>query len=255
MIGRIRVHAAKQNWFAVAIDLVIVVVGVFLGLQANNWNQDRIDRSEAREFRGHIIENLRANEADLAARTFYFQQVRAHAVAALASVTQPDTSVGESFLVDAYQASQVWRRPFERTAYDDLQASGVARKIGDARTRAELSGYYVGAQGFDATATGVTSYRETLRRTMDLKVQERIRANCDDIVRNLPGGGQAPVLPQTCRPGLDPAIVTKTVETLKAVPGLDRDLTRLIIDIDQKLALFARTSRNATNLRRQLETG
>ena len=49
-------------------DLAIVVVGVFLGTQANNWNQDRIDRSEAREYRAQIIDNLRANEADIAMR-------------------------------------------------------------------------------------------------------------------------------------------------------------------------------------------
>ena len=31
VIRRIREHVATQNWFAVAIDLVIVVLGVFLG--------------------------------------------------------------------------------------------------------------------------------------------------------------------------------------------------------------------------------
>ena len=44
VIHRIREHVAHHNWFAVAVDLAIVVVGVFLGTQANNWNQDRIDR-------------------------------------------------------------------------------------------------------------------------------------------------------------------------------------------------------------------
>jgi hypothetical protein len=40
---------------------------------------------------------------------------------------------------------------------------------------------------------------------------------------------------------------------VKAIPELDQELTRLIVDIDQKQALFARMIRNARELRRTLE--
>ena len=99
MLRRFREHAAKQDWFAVGVDVAIVVVGVFLGTQANNWNQDRIERSEAHEYRAQIIDNLRANEADVAARAHYYRQVRAHAIAALNAVKQPNASRGEPFLI------------------------------------------------------------------------------------------------------------------------------------------------------------
>lgn len=253
MIRRFREHIAKQNWFAVGIDLAIVVVGVFLGTQANNWNQGRSDRAEAREFRTQIADNLRANEADMAARTHYYEQVRAHAVAALTALQLPDGSLGEPFLIDAYQASQVWLRPFEHSAYDDLIASGVAPQIGDAPTRAELSAYYIGARGFEANGLGFTSYRERLRRAMDLNVQEKIRNDCDDIVRTLPGGVQAPLLPDSCKLDLDPRAVASAVTKLKAVPELDQDLTRLVGDIDQKLGIFTRTKREAIHLRTRFE--
>ena len=195
MLRRFREHAARQDWFAIGVDVAIVVVGVFLGLQANNWNQARIERAEAREYRAQIIDDLRANEIDVGMRAHYYRQVQEHAIAALNALKDPSASLGEPFLVDAYQASQVWLRPFERTAYDELQGSGVARKIADARTRAQLSGYYVGARGFDARIGEVTSYRETLRRAMDLDVQERMRSRCDDIVRNFSGGVQAAAYP------------------------------------------------------------
>ena len=42
---RIYEHVKAHNWFAVAIDFVIVVVGVFVGLQVNNWNAARQDRA------------------------------------------------------------------------------------------------------------------------------------------------------------------------------------------------------------------
>lgn len=253
MFHRIREHVAKQNWFAVGVDLGIVVIGVFLGTQANNWNQDRLERSEAREYRSQIIDNLRANEGEIAMRASYYRQVRAHALAAMNSLNRADARLGEPFLIDAYQASQVWLRPFERTAFDELQASGVARKIGDAQTRAELSAYYVGARGFDARIAELMDYREQLRRNMDLGVQQRIHARCDDIMRDIPTGGQAPVLPDTCSLGLDPAVAARTAATLRAVPGFREDLTRLIVDLDQKLVLFDRTAINAARLREKLE--
>ena len=45
---RISQHVRDQNWTAVGIDLVIVVVGVFIGIQMSNWNADRLERAQQR---------------------------------------------------------------------------------------------------------------------------------------------------------------------------------------------------------------
>lgn len=44
----------EQNWFQVMLEVAIVVVGIFLGLQVDNWNQARKDRIEER----HILSRL-----------------------------------------------------------------------------------------------------------------------------------------------------------------------------------------------------
>ena len=36
----------KQDWGTVALEIMIVMIGIFLGLQASAWNQSRIDRAE-----------------------------------------------------------------------------------------------------------------------------------------------------------------------------------------------------------------
>lgn len=42
LLRRITKHITDQNWFAVFIDfLIVVVVGLFIGLQVNNWNENR----------------------------------------------------------------------------------------------------------------------------------------------------------------------------------------------------------------------
>ena len=33
-------HVKEQNWFAVWLDLIIVFLAVFIGLQADNWNEE-----------------------------------------------------------------------------------------------------------------------------------------------------------------------------------------------------------------------
>ena len=39
----ITAHLKEQNWIAVILDFVIVVMGVFVGLQVSNWNEARHD--------------------------------------------------------------------------------------------------------------------------------------------------------------------------------------------------------------------
>nr|WP_298931330.1 hypothetical protein [uncultured Erythrobacter sp.] len=43
ILRRITKHVREQNWTAIAIDFVIVVTGVFLGIQLGNWNAERAD--------------------------------------------------------------------------------------------------------------------------------------------------------------------------------------------------------------------
>jgi hypothetical protein len=253
VIRRIREHAATHNWFAVVIDLAVVGIGVFIGIEAANWNQRRIERAEAVEYRSLIIDNLRANEADIAARITYYGQIRAHAVAALEALQDSGPKLNNQFVVDAYQASQGWFRPLQRTAYELPVGTGVRRGIGDMQTQSEFAAYQQFASGFDSNVLTVTAYRDRLRSVMDLRVQLAIRGTCDDIMRDLPGGAQAPQLPETCRLDLDPGLMEQTTRKLAAVPSLEQDMTRLIVDIDQKLGTFTRGLKGARRLRVRLE--
>jgi hypothetical protein len=54
LLRRMMRHVEGQNWFAVAIDFVIVVVGVFIGIQVANWNEARRDRADE----GAVLQSL-----------------------------------------------------------------------------------------------------------------------------------------------------------------------------------------------------
>ncbi len=57
LLRRMIKHVEEQNWVAIGIDFVIVVSGVFLGIQLGNWNEGRADqRAYEQAVERYIIE-------------------------------------------------------------------------------------------------------------------------------------------------------------------------------------------------------
>ena len=50
MLHRFIHHMKNQHWTGVFIELVIVIVGVFIGLQVDNWNQMRQEKQHAAQL-------------------------------------------------------------------------------------------------------------------------------------------------------------------------------------------------------------
>jgi hypothetical protein len=106
VLRRFRDHVSEHNWFAVAIDFLIVVAGVFVGLQASNWNQARLNRQQARQYRSMLGDDLDANLHNLAIRKRYYSWVRREALATLADLDRPSSSLDEQFLVQLVDLDQ-----------------------------------------------------------------------------------------------------------------------------------------------------
>ena len=252
VIRRIREHVATHNWFAVGVDLAIVVLGVFLGTQVSNWNDERLERAQAHDYRLQIIAELRSNEQDLDARKTYYRQVRNHALATLAGLERPLARRDQAFVVEAYQASQVWLRPVIRAGYDEMIGAGLSGKVGDRGTRSRLTTFYSQIRQFDVTALNTTAYRDRVRRAISYPLQQSINRRCGDRVTYLPSGAQIAVLPERCKGSFDPALVRSSLDRIEAAE-LEGDLTRHIADLDQKLEGFDRFSRLSREVRQLLE--
>ena len=52
-------HIKDQNWFAIFIDFIIVVVGVFIGIQVANWNEARVEAVREQEVLVAILDDLK----------------------------------------------------------------------------------------------------------------------------------------------------------------------------------------------------
>jgi hypothetical protein len=251
---RIRAHAADLNWVGVAVDLAIVIIGVFLGMQVNDWNQARLDRRQAREYRAMLLNDVDANLESLATRKRYYGWVKSEALATLADLDRPASALDEQFLAHAYQASQMQPWALKRNTYDEVVSTGAMAKLGDAVLRDEIANYYVGADVTGANIAALPPYREIIRRVLPYAVQQAVRSRCNERIVQSGRGSTDVLLPQgRCELGLDSTSVRSAVAQVHDWPGLSLDLNRQIVDLDQKLLSVDTISDRATTLKKELQ--
>lgn len=61
ILRRLAQNLREQNWTAIGIEFVLLVAGVFLGIQVANWNEARVERDLVRGHLTEIAENLRTH--------------------------------------------------------------------------------------------------------------------------------------------------------------------------------------------------
>ena len=66
ILQRLSQSIRKQDWFTVFVETMIVVLGVFIGLQVNNWNAERVARAEADDLLARMLVEAQETRTDLA---------------------------------------------------------------------------------------------------------------------------------------------------------------------------------------------
>ncbi len=254
VLRRISEQAVHHNWFAVAIDFLIVAIGVYLGIQASNWNQARETRAQAREYRAMLQSDLDANLENLATRRRYYDWVRNEALATLADLDRPSAALDQQFLVDAYQATQIQPWALKRNTYDEILSVGAMASLGDPLLRDKIANYYVTSDVTGANIAVIPPYRDIVRRVMPYAVQQAIRARCNERLVQNSRGSVGIILPTgMCELGLDSDTVRRAVIQVHDWPGLALDLNRQLVDLDQKLVSVDAIYRRATALKADLK--
>lgn len=140
LLRRVIENVKHQNWTAVAIDLVIVFVGVFLGLQAQEWGSARAQRTEE-------ISYLRALKADVEASTTHVQEYigfleeQAESQRMLARLSDGEPLGLPVEEIDAHIHRGVYELYFMRprmVAFEDLKSAGKLSLLGSQKLREEL---------------------------------------------------------------------------------------------------------------------
>jgi hypothetical protein len=178
---RIAEHVKDHNWFAVAIDFVIVVLGVFIGLQVQDWNTARQDRARGADYSTRLTADLRYEAWQWEFLIAYYKDVRENAERAIAAMTDGPPLSDEQFLISAYRASQYNFNERRRSTYDELVATGDLRLITDQRLRETALSLFTNPVIDVTNEEGKSSeYRRTFRRRAPADIQHALLKDCGD---------------------------------------------------------------------------
>jgi hypothetical protein len=176
MIGRRLTERLKQHgWFAVGVDLLVVVVGILIALQVDAWAQGRADRRLERVYLQHLKEDLEIerNRMDAAER---FANTRIAAARTLSRLAvEPSYATQHPARVPWAIETASWRS-FPRInayVYGELQSSGRLVLIQSEQLRHRLAEHYTALehdarvgedlsaqQRFDAATAGLLDMEE-----------------------------------------------------------------------------------------------
>ncbi len=212
----------RQDWPSVFVELGIVVVGILLALQVENWNQDRREVAEAAVWREQIIEDLKQTRYEMNARLNYNAQALEFAKQALAGLkASGPVDANEAWRVvrGAFQASQI--SPFQLTGatFREVQNAGGLRRVANPETLRALTHLYdVSAYDFELVSGGLPPYRDLIRQLTPWSLQDYIwGAGCQLRVNDHTGSYET--LVDCAKPDLDPAIF-QALEEFRAYPEL-----------------------------------
>ena len=216
-------HVRDQNWFAVFIDFLIVVVGVFIGIQVSNWNEERASEKQALVLVERLYADLENDRAVLAIILEYQAVVKTYAVRAVSALNGDPSISDEQFVIAAYQASQISTLWSYRSTYNEVLSTGQINLIKSTALKSKVLGYYSDDWAKQPLMTKVAPYREFIRGHMPFQIQDAIRKDCGDI-QVVIAETFAAKLPDSCDLDLPDDLFTETSTFLRAQPNMLYDL-------------------------------
>ena len=182
LLRRITKHVTDQNWFAVFIDFLIVVVGVFIGIQVSNWNAAQADKLLAQEYLQRLHSDLTSDQRSASTRAEFNASVVSYGAKALAFSESGagEQQVNWETVLAYFQASQVWHLSLSNATYVEMSNSGDLSLIRNQELRKSLADYYVTSPVINASfiVKHVPAYRETIRSLTPSSVTQHVWTHC-----------------------------------------------------------------------------
>ena len=213
MVERLRI----RDFSTFAIELIVVIIGVFIGIQVSNWNDARLDRIRAHSYLERIRSDLDTDILSYQDRLRFWRQVSDYGALGLGFANDGDLKgLHEQDLLLAYfQASQVALFYTTRSTYDELKSGGERGLISDLELRKQLAVYYTNAD--NPVLNERPAYREHLRGLIPLRIQNHIWEEC------YRSNGDSQTL-LDCDPAVDPEEAARLVAMISGNSQLMSEL-------------------------------
>ena len=222
ILRRLSSNLNTQNWVAIGIEFLLVVLGVFFGILAANWNEERLEKRETQELLAQLDRELTIFVGYIEGVERYYRSAGGYADRAVAAWNGDRTIGDDQFVIAAYQASQINGIGNNTEVWAAIFGADHLRDIEDPVLRQNLAlvmSYDYSIIDLDAVSS---RYREEVRKIVPASIQARIRERCGDRTFGIPELGYA--LPAQCDVALDPSESARTAARLRARPDLVGEL-------------------------------
>jgi hypothetical protein len=173
-------HVKDQNWFAVCIDFFIVIVGVFIGIQVANWNEELAFKQRETELLLDLKTEVKTSIESTQQKIDSYSHVAAAAKRSLGFLSTERACDSNCWLVlvDFLHASQWQNVDVARSTYDSMRLIGLPKQ----RSIVEPIEAYLSQNksAFDTYAE-LPYYRSLIRQLVPLQVQEFYWKHCWSI--------------------------------------------------------------------------
>jgi len=184
LLRRISEHVRAQNWTAVTLDFMIVVVGVFIGIQVSNWNDDRSLRERERVYLEQLLIDLESDHTsgERGIRAANRNDVAAEVLLALLEGDSESESVSDAELLIAIELAGYARLPIGNlTTYNELISTGGLGLLRNPEIKRAIGEYYSwvvgGRQWDDLVRQEQYAYRAAIRGLSTREQSAWARAN------------------------------------------------------------------------------
>jgi hypothetical protein len=208
LLRRITQHAREQNWTAICIDFVIVVVGVFIGIQVSNWNEERVSHDAERAFIEAVRDEIAQNIEDTQGFMEMLSSVRQHGYRSLETYDADASCQQDCWarLVEFFIASQWIDVRTNHSMYDEIKRSGQPR---DLALKATLTRYYGTTEQITIIASQLPQYRQLVRSIIPASVQQSMWEQCIGIA------GRQQIMKPDCVAPISDAEASAIIDTLR----------------------------------------
>lgn len=252
-------HIEDQNWFAVWLDLLIVVLGVFLGIQLGNWNDDRILKASAIQSRQELVEDIRRDIATFSVRQEFYTDVLRSALSVeskLATLPEDMPEAQWPFIMNVQEAGFMWPLEPSGLVYKELKNEGTLGLVADPALQKDLRDYYEDASAeLGVTIRFQSDFRQNSRRLIDGPIHVHIAEKCDAFAAAEPSTPLAYTSQffAECATPEDLSSISKTYQRILGAPKLADDLRLRISEISQTLGFLSSLETQATELIAELD--
>lgn len=243
-------HVRKQDWTAVTIEILIVIVGVFIGLQVSNWNDTRKENERGREYLQRLQAELLQDAGMLTNISNFWTAVAANGEIAMTYAEDGVLHDGSAWqtLLAYYQASQVWPYRKPDVTFQEIRSTGSLLLIRDAALREKIARHYSAGAGSQVTEVLglIPRYREHVRGLVPWKIQTYIWAQCystDDALQSF----------VPCKSPVSEQEAQAVLQRLRSEPGLTEELRFWMVNMNNGLILMRDVQAEARSLAASLE--